>query len=87
MTGLATLTSKNQLTLPVNIVDFMALVPGAQFWVERIEDKKIVLEKISGLREVQGVLADHPLAQNYTADEVIKLARKKKIARLYKNGF
>ncbi len=86
MTGFATLTSKNQLTLPVNIVDFMALVPGAQFWVEKTENR-IVLEKISGLREVQGVLANHPLAQNYTADEVIKLARKKKIARLYKNGF
>lgn len=84
--GFATLTTKNQLTLPVNIVDYMALVPGAQFWVERAEGK-IVLERITGLRDVQGILANHPLTKKYTADEVIRLARKKKIARLYKNDF
>lgn len=86
MTGFATLTTKNQLTLPINIVDYMAWVPGVRLWVERV-DGKIVLEKVSGLRSVQGILASHPLARKYSADEIIKLARKKKITRLYKNGF
>ena len=85
MTGFATLTSKNQLTLPVSVVDFMALTPGVQFWVEKTQEK-IILEKVSGLRDVQGVLVDHPKAQKHTADEVVRLARKKKIARLYGHG-
>lgn len=86
MAGFATLTSKNQLTLPVSIVDYMAWFPGVQFWVEKTGGK-IILERVSGLREVQGILANHSLAKKYPADEVVRLARKKKITRLYKNGF
>lgn len=85
MTGFATLTSKNQLTLPVSVVDFMALTPGAQFWVEKTQ-KKIILEKVSGLRDVQGILADHQQTTKHTADQIVRLARKKKIARLYGHG-
>lgn len=86
MTGFATLTSKNQLTLSTELVAWAQLYPGARLWVQN-EGRKITLEEVSGLREVQGVLVNHPLAQKHTADEIIGLARKKKVARLYKNGF
>lgn len=84
MTGFASLTSKNQLTLPVVVVDDLSLEAGTRFWVKTVGEH-IVLEKVDTLREVQGVLAKHPLSKKYSADELVRLARKKKIARLHKN--
>lgn len=80
---IATLTSKNQLTLPVGIVDDLLLSPGTRMWIKK-EKNSIVLEKIGSLREIQGILAESPLSKKYSSEETVLLARKAKVARLFK---
>lgn len=81
MTGFATLTSKNQLTLPVSIVDYMTLTPGTRFWVEKRE-REIVLEKVGDWEDFVGVFAENPVAKKYTVEQVIKKARRVEAKRL-----
>lgn len=82
---IATLTSKNQLTLPVAVVRSLSLMPGERLWITKEKDR-IILEKIGSIKDLQGILADNPLAKKYTAIQMVKLARKMKVARLLKNG-
>ncbi len=85
MTGIVTLTSKNQLTLPVALVRLLGLVPGTRLWV-REDEKKIVLEKMGDFASLQGILANHPLSKKRPTAEIIKLARKRRAARIMSYG-
>ena len=76
MTGLVTLTSKNQLTLPVEVVRFFGWEPGVRLWSEVKEDS-LVMKKAGSLRDIQGILANHPLSKKYSSVQIVHLAHKK----------
>jgi bifunctional DNA-binding transcriptional regulator/antitoxin component of YhaV-PrlF toxin-antitoxin module len=84
MTTVITLTAKNQLTLPVKLVSFLGLNKGSKLWT-RIEEKTIILEKVEDTwDDLQGVLADTPMAKKYTVEQVIGIARSREAKRLVK---
>lgn len=84
MNTLLTLTSKNQLTLPVSIVSLLGLTKGSKLWTT-VSDNTVTLEKVeSGWDGLQGMLAGHPMSKKYTTLQVIEIARKREGKRLGK---
>lgn len=82
MNTLLTLTSKNQLTLPVSIVSLLGLSKGSKMWT-KVKDNTIVLEKVEdSWKDLHGFLADNPIAKKYSYDRVYKMAQKKEAKRL-----
>lgn len=82
MDGILTLSSKNQLTLPVSLVSFLELDKGAKLWTKLI-NKSIVIEKVEdSWDKFQGLLANHPLSKKYTTLEIIEIAKKREAKRL-----
>ncbi|MEK7588036.1 MAG: hypothetical protein AAB457_04425 [Patescibacteria group bacterium] len=76
MDGVLTLSSKNQLTLPVSMVKLLGLAKGVKFW-SRIVDKTIMIEKIEDSWDsLQGTVKDTPLTKGKSVLEVIEIARK-----------
>ena len=72
MDGILTLSSKNQLTLPVTVVSKLGLKRGTKFWT-KVVGKTFVIEKIEDTWEdLHGFLADNPIAKKYTYDQVYK---------------
>lgn len=64
MNGILTLSSKNQLTLPVSIVSLLDLNKGSKLWA-KVKDNTVVLEKADDAwSDLQGILADHPMSKN-----------------------
>lgn len=81
---MVTLTSKNQLTLPVKLVELLGLTQGSKLWI-RVEKNALVLEKAGdSWDDLQGILANHPLNKKYTTLQIIELAKKKEAKRLGK---
>ncbi len=82
-----TLSSKNQLTLPVSLVSVLGLSKGAKLWTKLV-NKTIVIEKIEdSWDDLQGTLKDTPLTKGKSVLEIIDIAKKlegKRLAR--KNG-
>lgn len=83
MTAIVTLTSKNQMTLPVTFVKELGLKKGQKLWT-RIENNKIVIDKVDSWDDLQGIAADSPVAKKYTVKQAIKIAEKKEAMRLRK---
>ncbi|MDZ7587423.1 MAG: hypothetical protein U0946_06735 [Patescibacteria group bacterium] len=87
MDGILTLSSKNQLTLPVSIVSFLGLDKGTKLWTKLV-NKSIVIEKVEdSWDDLQGTLKDTVLTKGKSVLEIIELAKKlegKRLAR--KNG-
>ncbi|MEK7472523.1 MAG: hypothetical protein AAB625_00640 [Patescibacteria group bacterium] len=84
MDGILTLSSKNQLTLPVSMVSFLGLDKGAKLWT-KIVNNMIVIEKVNdSWDDLHGFLADNPISKKYSTLEVIELAKKREAKRLAK---
>jgi len=84
MNTILTLSSKNQLTLPVSVVSLLGLNKGSKIWTE-VKDNKIVLEKIEdNWDSLQGSVKDSHLTKGKSVLEVIKLAEKLESKRLTK---
>ncbi|MBU2051655.1 MAG: hypothetical protein U1C50_01880 [Patescibacteria group bacterium] len=84
MDTVLTLSSKNQLTLPVSLVSFLGLGKGAKLWTKLI-NKTIVIEKVEdSWDQFQGLLANHPMSKKYTTLEIIAIAKKREAKRLAK---
>ena len=84
MNKVLTLSSKNQLTLPVSLMALLGLSKGSKLW-PRVENKAIILEKIEdSWDDLQGSLKDTPLTKNKTVLEIIEIARKREGRRLAK---
>lgn len=84
MNVILTLTSKNQLTLPVSMVSLLGLNKGSKIWTQ-VKENKIVLEKIDDSWDsLQGSLTDTPLTKGKSTLEVIELAKKLEAKRLTK---
>lgn len=75
MDGILTLSSKNQLTLPVSIVSFLGLDKGAKLWT-KIVNNMIVIEKVNNSWDLlQGTLKDTSLTKGKSVLEIIEIAR------------
>lgn len=78
MTGFATITSKNQLTLPVDLVQLLAWTAGTGLWVKE-ENRKVVLERIPTIEEIREEVQKNPkvrkLNAKYSTVEIVRLAR------------
>lgn len=82
MQTILTLTSKNQLTLPVSIVSLLGLSKGSKIWTS-VKDNTVVLEKVEDSWDnLQGILANHPMSKKYSTLQVIEMAKKKEVKRL-----
>ena len=86
MTTVVSVTSKNQLTLPVGMVRLMGIKKGSKLWA-RIENKSIILERVEDTWDsLQGSLKDTALTKGKSVLEIIELARKiegKRLAKKY----
>lgn len=85
MDGILTLSSKNQLTLPVWMVSLLGLDKGAKLWT-RVENNVITLEKFPTWDELQGSIKDTYLTRGKSTLEIIELAKKlegKRLAKKY----
>ena len=86
MDAVLTLSSKNQLTLPVSLVSFLGLDKGAKLWTKLV-NRSIVMEKVEdSWDDFQGLLANHPLSKKYTTLEIIEIAKKREAKRLAKKN-
>ncbi|MDP1760561.1 MAG: hypothetical protein Q8L01_03940 [Candidatus Woesebacteria bacterium] len=75
MDGILTLSSKNQLTLPVSMVSFLGLDKGAKLWT-KIVNNMIVMEKVNNSWDsLQGTLKDTTLTKGKSVLEIIEIAR------------
>lgn len=84
MDTVLTLSSKNQLTLPVSLVELLGLSRGTKLWT-RLVGTTITIEKItSSWDSLQGTIQDNSYTKNRTVDEVIEFAKKKEALRLKK---
>ena len=82
MTGLLTLSSKNQITLPANLARELNLKKGTKFWV-KTEGKTIKLEKQEDTwDDLQGSLKDTSKTKGKTVLQIIELAKKEEAKRL-----
>lgn len=82
MDGILTLSSKNQLTLPVSLVSFLGLDKGAKLWTKLV-NRSIVIEKVEdSWDDFQGLLANHPMSKKYSTLEIIEIAKKREAKRL-----
>jgi len=84
MDTILTLTSKNQLTLPVSMVKFLGLAKGNKLWT-KVRDNAIVLEKVDDSWDsLQGTLKDTYLTKGKSVLEIIETAQKLEAKRLAK---
>lgn len=84
MTTVLTLTAKNQLTLPEEMLNFLGIDRGNKLWT-RIEEQAIVIEKVGdSWNDLQGTLKDTVLTKGKSVLEIIELAKKKEAKRLAK---
>lgn len=81
MTGFASLTSKNQLTLPAEFVSYLQLKAGDKLFVQ-LQDKKIVLEEIPTIEQIRKEVLNNPRVRKinakYSTAEIVRMARRVK---------
>jgi hypothetical protein len=84
MNTVLTLSSKNQLTLPVTLVDLLGLTKGAKMWTKLVGNT-ITIEKIeTSWDSLQGTLKGNSFTENHPIEEVVELAKEKEAIRLMK---
>lgn len=84
MDTILTLSSKNQLTLPVSLVNFLGLSKGTKLWTKLVGNT-ITIEKVNRpWSDFQGILANNPISKKYTVEQVIEMAKRKEAKRLMK---
>ena len=86
MDAVLTLSSKNQLTLPVSMVSYLGLQKGTKMWT-KVQGNSVVIEKLPTWDELQGSVKDTYLTKGKSTLEIIELAKKleaKRLAKKYK---
>lgn len=81
ITAVASITSKNQLTLPVAVASRFNLSAGSKVFI-KATDNQIIMEKIPSLRSLHEAFSSLPLAKKYPVAKATKLAQKKEAVRL-----
>lgn len=84
MDTVLTLSSKNQLTLPVSLVNFLGLTKGTKLWTKLVGNT-ITIEKVNtSWDSLQGTIKGTAFTRSHTVEEVIEYAKKKEGIRLMK---
>lgn len=75
------MTSKNQLTLPVDLVQLLDWTAGTGLWVKE-ENRRVILERIPTVEEIRKELQKNPkvkkLNAKYSTVRMVRLARRRK---------
>lgn len=74
MIGMATLTSKNQLTLPVSLVREMGLSAGVKMLIKR-KNGKVLLEKAPSILQLRKEITSLSITKMVPVARAIKIAR------------
>lgn len=86
MTAILTVTAKNQVTFPAELLKRLRITKGDKLFIKE-KGKIIEIEKVeTGLRSLQGVLATTTVGKKKTMEEVISKAEKKEAKRLMNEG-
>jgi len=84
MDTVLTLSSKNQLTLPVSLVNFLGLSKGTKLWTKLVGNT-ITIEKVdTSWESLQGTIKGNTFTRSHTVEEVIEFAKKQEAKRLLK---
>lgn len=84
MDTVLTLSSKNQLTLPVSLVNFLGLTKGSKLWTKLVGNT-ITIEKIdTSWDSLQGTIKGTKYTRSHSVEEIIEYAKKKEALRLMK---
>lgn len=84
MDTVLTLSSKNQLTLPVTLVNFLGLSKGTKLWTKLV-GSTITIEKVdTSWDRLQGTIKGTKYTRSHSVEEVIEYAKKKEAKRLMK---
>ena len=82
MTAILTVTSKNQVTFPAEMLTQLNINKGDKLFF-RVKGKSLEIEKMEGgLRSLQGSLSLTPVGKKLSLEEVIKKAEKVEAKRL-----
>jgi antitoxin PrlF len=71
----ATITSKNQMTVPAEVRDGLGLKPGDKLKIVRIDDGGYRIEKAEGLSSLTGILKSDVSLTNEELADAIRMAR------------
>jgi len=84
MDTVLTLSSKNQLTLPVALVNLLGLSKGTKLWTKLVGNT-ITIEKVdTSWDSLQGTIKGNAYTKSHSVEEVIEYAKKKEAIRLMK---
>lgn len=82
MTAILTVTSKNQVTFPADLMTRFRVAKGDKLLL-KVKGKTLEIEKIeTSLRSLQGSLASTRIGKKSSLEEVIKMAEKSEAKRL-----
>ncbi len=75
------MTSKNQLTLPVDLVQLLDWTAGTDLWIKE-ENRRVILERIPTIEEIRDEIQKNPkvrkLNARYRTVEIVRMARQMK---------
>ena len=75
------MTSKNQLTLPVDLIQLLNWTAGTDLWVKE-ENRRVILERIPTIEEIREEIQKNPkvrkLNARYSTVEIVRMARQMK---------
>lgn len=75
------MTSKNQLTLPVDVVQLLEWTAGTDLWVKE-ENRRVILEKVPTIEEIREEIQKNPKVKKinakYNTVEIVRMARQMK---------
>lgn len=84
MLNIINVSSKNQVTIPSDIVRLLGIKRGAKL-LTKVEAGTIVMEKIDdSWNNLQGIFVNNANAKRYNTNEILGIARKKVAIRLMK---
>jgi len=82
MTAILTVTSKNQVTFPTELLVHLKVSKGDRL-LFRVKGKSLEIEKMeTGLRNLQGVLTLSAVGKKKSLEEVIRRAEEKEARRI-----
>lgn len=86
MTAILTVTTKNQVTFPTEMLAQLNINRGDKLFF-RVKGKALEIEKLGGgLKDLQGSLSLTPIGRRLDLEEIIEKAEKKEVRRLIDEG-
>jgi len=89
MVGIVTVTTKNQITLPVELMECLNLNKGSKLWVDFDGEKTLMLEKVEEWKDLREEMLKNPLVEKYAGyswEKIMKIAGKREARRIANEG-